>query len=304
MRHDRRVSMRPITSILSGGLGNQLFSYYGGLYAATVSGRPLNFWINDSDHHQPGSSPILNLKNVSLEVLKRRPWLGLGILPRHSKNPRLSYIVHRALKSHVASSVGFDSNMQCIYPKGGLLSGYFQTYKYYDYLASNGLEPPEIRSESQEYKQLCQDSNFRSSIIVHIRRGDYLQAKNGYIGALSIDYYIDAVRALKSNLGGNHDVIVFSDDQVQVESELRESNTRGWHLSSDLGAFSAVEDLFLLGKGTGTVISNSTFSWWGAKLGNQELTIAPDKWFRLERDPDLLIPSAWMRRVSKWKNRD
>ena len=42
------------------------------------------------------------------------------------------------------------------------------------------------------------------------------------------------------------------------------------------------------------IIANSSFSWWGAWLGQQEeaITIAPDTWFKHHMRPDI-FPTAW-----------
>ena len=40
-----------------------------------------------------------------------------------------------------------------------------------------------------------------------------------------------------------------------------------------------IEDLFLLTQGKYFIGCNSTFSWWGSFLGNQNLKIFPKKWF-------------------------
>lgn len=300
MTTEKTPSGRPITAVLAGGLGNQLFTYYGSLYASIVSHRRLEFWIEDSPHAGAGSAPIMDLENISIKISRRSPISFLGILPQHSRSPNLSYFMHQALRVHVSSSVGFDSDLHCVYANGGVLRGYFQTYKYFDYLVSEGLNHPNPQDVSTDYKQTLSDSNFRDAIVVHIRRGDYLYPKNSYIGALSVDYYIDAVNKLRSSFGGNRDVVVFTDDPRQVQKELMAHGMKTWHLSSAIGKFSTIEEMFLLGKGTGSVISNSTFSWWGARLGEQELTIAPRKWFKSRDDPDFLIPAVWMREDSKW----
>ena len=44
------------------------------------------------------------------------------------------------------------------------------------------------------------------------------------------------------------------------------------------------------------VIANSSFSWWGAWLGQHEntITLAPSTWFRFRERPDI-IPDNWIK---------
>jgi hypothetical protein len=42
---------------------------------------------------------------------------------------------------------------------------------------------------------------------------------------------------------------------------------------------SPIEDLYLLTQADYLILSNSTFSWWGAWLSNAQIIIAPNHWF-------------------------
>jgi hypothetical protein len=62
----------------------------------------------------------------------------------------------------------------------------------------------------------------------------------------------------------------------------------------------AAEALYLMSLGSGSVISNSTFSWWSAKLGNGGPIVAPQSWFKTLPEPLHLIPPDWLRIPSTW----
>lgn len=85
---------------------------------------------------------------------------------------------------------------------------------------------------------------------------------------------IEASRSMFKNIGYS-DKIIFAEDFIELED---------YHERTDndiLSSFSAPIDLCIFSKCDGHIISNSTFSWWAAWLGNSKNVIAPTKsrWF-------------------------
>ena len=110
------------------------------------------------------------------------------------------------------------------------------------------------------------------SIAVHIRRGDYID-----LGcALPDSYYSRAIDLLTSKVGPLP-VCVFSDDPA-------------------IGTGNSPEgDLIAMAACRHHVISNSTFSWWGAFLGERprQVVIAPSRW-RDSLDTSGMLPPHWI----------
>lgn len=102
------------------------------------------------------------------------------------------------------------------------------------------------------------------TIGIHIRRGDYVDYPEHDI--LSVDYFNRAIEAM-----GDGNIIICSDEPswVQERFDLPLSP-----MKSDL------EDLYLLSQCKRVILSNSSFSWWGAYLGiEKERVIVPEIWF-------------------------
>jgi len=143
------------------------------------------------------------------------------------------------------------------------LSGYFQTEKYfYDY-----------RDEIKEL--FCFDSAHDCSHLVgdntvgiHIRRGDYTTIPT-VLGILDEGYYARAIKEI-----GDYDNIVICTDDPDWAYERFGSLCQISNFSSE------IDDLNLLSQCKKVIMSNSSFSWWGAYLGvDKEKVIAPSKWF-------------------------
>ena len=62
------------------------------------------------------------------------------------------------------------------------------------------------------------------------------------------------------------------------------------------------EVMYLMSLGSGHIIANSTFSYWGAYLSKKsQIIIAPSKWFKGWEDPKDLINPKWVRVQSEWE---
>jgi hypothetical protein len=62
------------------------------------------------------------------------------------------------------------------------------------------------------------------------------------------------------------------------------------------------EDLMLMSQSDALIMSNSSFSWWAAQLGNRsKIVVCPTKWFRDIMDPEGLIPPEWNQWESQWE---
>jgi hypothetical protein len=63
-----------------------------------------------------------------------------------------------------------------------------------------------------------------------------------------------------------------------------------------------VSTLAILSHFEGHVISNSTFSWWGAYLANNnKIVAAPNVWFKHHLEPNLIYPENWITAKSAWE---
>jgi hypothetical protein len=181
------------------------------------------------------------------------------------------------------------------------VDGYFQTWKYLDKILRRYPDwTPRLAQESQNFKQYSKLLKDESPIVIHIRRGDYLELEKTF-GVLSDTYYYEAVKIL-SEKDSQNNIWVFSDDPNYVKKSMFSLKANRF---PELEAkFSNEEILILMSQARRLVISNSTFSWWAAAWSHPSAKIvAPDPWFRGMPTPECLYPENWFTMEPYWNKK-
>ena len=240
-----------ITVNLQGGIGNTLFQY---AYARTFTLCGVQLFNNCTQY------------GCHLERFNT-------VLPFTVK-PEGRWISERSLR--------YDPNPEVENPC--VLNGYYQCEKYFhrpDMLAQELTlrETPSARAQ-QFAEQIGVTPN---SVMVHVRRGDYLTWAAQRHGALPMEYYLEAAKHFP-----NAHFFVFSDDS--------EYNLPIPHIRVSCMPH---EDLWLMSLCNNAIIANSSFSWWGAWLGADKTggrVIAPQQWFAHgNSDAQDIVPERWLR---------
>lgn len=312
MKHINESSIsapKPITVEVVGGVGNQLFGYAAGLYCALKCQTNLN--VADQDVHRGFTNHGSTIRELDLtctyETPRRHRTFSLALVSRLQslighRYRTLARLTSRVLKVFVADDVGFVGSLNICRP-GYYLRGYFQTHKYFEACRILGVElSPKLLSPSEAYLAHVSRIEEIAPIVVHVRRGDYRKLSETF-GLLSTKYYEDAIKLLrKREVLESKPIWVFSDEPEEVRREFQATDFFESLHFPDVSLCSAVEVMLLMSKGSASVISNSTFGWWGAILKTEGPTVAPSKWFRDQPEPVDLIPPTWMRSPSVWRD--
>ena len=180
------------------------------------------------------------------------------------------------------------------------LEGYFQSSRHFaDYKSAvlDMLRPPAALKDLvvKRYGQLFDPRVMARTIVVHVRRGDYLKYPTIH-GILTPVYFHAAIRALRARLG-DHDadaattsVLIFSDDVAFCRGEFPYAECIDEPNESIA--------LCLMSSFQNYVASNSSFSWWAIYLGTPAVhVIAPDPWFGPGGPQDFtdIYESTWTR---------
>lgn len=132
---------------------------------------------------------------------------------------------------------------------------------------------------------------------LNVRRGDYLTQPTRH-PVVTVEYIEEAYKHLP-----HHDyIIIMSDDiawckeNVKLPNSVFIENNKYWDN----------EGIWLLSLCDHFIISNSTFSWWGAWLSRtpNKVVVAPDTWFGpdLQEDTKDIYCEGWIKVPTRWDN--
>jgi hypothetical protein len=169
---------------------------------------------------------------------------------------------------------------------GNSLFQYAFLYAYSKDIGSDFYyQDPEYFKEYIEDIRLLFGQDIRpiDMVAIHLRRGDYVN-NDFYVDLSSTDYYDRAMKMFP-----REKFLVFSDDIEYAKSYFVGSE---FEFSEDK---TEIEDLNLMAGCKGVIMANSSFSWWGAFLGDPDKkVIAPLEWYTDGMDRTKLMPT-WIR---------
>lgn len=152
------------------------------------------------------------------------------------------------------------------------LQGYFQSEKYFIDYKKEILNLFEIDDVTKKYLfEKYGEIPKKDTCSIHVRRGDYLQLQNHH-PVLSIDYYREAIELI----GKEKKFYIFSDDVQWCEENFNFLENKEI-VTNNLD----YQDLYFMSMCEHNIIANSSFSWWGAWMNENEnkKVICPSKWF-------------------------
>lgn len=281
---------------LKGGIGNQLFQYALGRKLAIKNNDVLKLdtagldRANDvGDIYRPFALGLFNtVQNVATVDEVRKLKYPYGVLSKGLRWFRFKVLrdMHMGWEPSVLLCTG-----------DMYLDGFWQSPKYFedirDVIISDLSFKGQFSIPFEKYEKMIHKSN---AVSVHIRRGDY--ASNSKVqkayGVCSLEYYQQAIAYINNNIN-NPIFYVFSDDISWVKENLNFGERVEYVTGKEL---LDSEEMILMSICKHNIIANSTFSWWGAWLNQNEnkIVIAPTPWFNTnEKYFKDLIPLSWVR---------
>lgn len=161
----------------------------------------------------------------------------------------------------------FDESLLKLGPSNHNLHGYFQSEKYWKHAKEEVLKQFTFKQELREkVRKQFADALSKPLVAISIRRGDFV--KNKFYYQVPISYYLSAYYKYFPD----HNILVFTDDFGYCKLHFESLNNV--YFSEGLNA---IEQLCLMSMCENFIISNSTFSWWGAYLSGSKNVFRPIK---------------------------
>ena len=308
--------------VLRGGLGNQLFQY-----AAALS-RDSSKILVDTNIGKPRSGnqdiPCIFDFELAREVSvvpKKKFSRVISKLSNHliksGMNPKgiestYTYKYLLKISASIIFSLWYRKPLTVIQAKDNgyfdmrqtrsndLLVGYFQSYVWAsDANVKNQLLSLKLKTTSKLLKEFVDEYVDKSILAIHIRLGDYRDQYE--FGLIDESYYANAIGLVESEMEIDF-IWLFSNEPEEAKKLIPAKFLDKVILVPDFNG-SASQTLEAMRFANAYVIANSSLSWWGAFLSyssNSPLIIAPKPWFRLAREPNLIIDPDW-RRLAAWE---
>ena len=275
-----------ITVFFQGGLGNQMFQYAAGRAVAHKLETDLLF--DTSWYHYP---------------VKRKFMLGAFGMPGEVVKSPLSFVSNLLFKKPLFELMGgrpvYREKEYAYNPElfdvtdGTTLIGVFQTEKYFKPIRNILLKDFSMDhlSLSEGGGRLLRNIRTSESVAVHVRRGDYLQYPK--FNVCTETYYRAGVDYMKNELGDPH-FYVFSDD---IEWCRKIFNGSAFTFCDEASIDDPLVDMKLMSSCSHHILSNSSFSWWGAWLGTdvQQKVVIPEIWLNCDDDWSDIPCEGWTR---------
>lgn len=264
-----------IINIIKGGIGNQLFQYVFGasLSRRTTSGMfiDIDFYSNDPYGNQPSISSLF----PEVEIAKATKFKGKG-----------SYLLNEGQICELNQLKQLPPDIEYL-----ILNGYWQGETYFDKeIAFETYNQLTIKSLPLVNVNLINHlKNSKNAIAIHMRRRDY-----GHMGLCKASYYVAGIRYLHT-IYPDAEFYVFTDEPNYARHLMRSANCPFNQVASG----SDIGDLYLMSLCRHFVISNSSYSWWGAWFGEQcqgsrgSIVITPKEWTTIDTTPSP-SPNRWV----------
>ena len=276
---------------IKGGLGNQMFQYAFAYIRAKKLNRNL-FVLDSTKFATVPREYCLNVFDVKPSI-KNRAFLrfahivvsGLAVLHRRVKFLNKFYL--QDLDDEEAENAFADRVI--------ILNGYWQRANYYVDNINEVRKLFTFPAVPIQHK-IIDFKPGKKYIAMHIRRGDYVPQSgvDSIHSVCDIDWYKRSLHHMVAKVG-EAKVIIFTDDEKWVKANFTSQDHDIFIVPNDSARDSWV-DLYYMSLCDHFIISNSSFSWWSAFIGQKSgsIVVAPKYWFKGVKTQTLSIcPKSW-----------
>jgi hypothetical protein len=155
---------------------------------------------------------------------------------------------------------------------------------------------------TEKNKEMIEAINNVNSVCLHIRRGDYLNPRWKNLQICTFEYYNNAINEILKH-EENPVFFVFSNSHEDLEWIKENYHFKDVNEQKEIQLIYVdlqnpdYEELRLMYSCKHFIISNSTFSWWGAYLSSysKKIVIAPERWNLAVDNDDSIYLKDWIK---------
>lgn len=308
------MARRRIVIQLPGGLGNQLFAYFAGVYFAEAVDAELILDLSSIDNsHVQGDFDIRSFKHVErvhrvLPASQMRKYANRIIGRLHSSGLFIGSKTRNLMNLYEDERFLTKSEIRNVYRNRKnkffnhlSLRGYFQDFGFFNGLVE--FSPPlELRQPSKWLLTMREEFEREQVLAMHLRLGDLAVGRNfELLGVLSKEYYKNALEIISARKNFSK-IYVFSDNPKLALDILSEVDSRVEIVIPPEPADPA-ESLVLMSSANGLILGNSTFSYWAGVLSNSKHICYPSLFTRTNLYTPKSLPHFWIPVESSWQEK-
>jgi len=275
---------------LKGGLGNQLFMYAFGLAQSQRHGADLvidNISGFGSKLDEYKSEYALGDLNLTDSLISET------IFKYFIANKYFWYLARILGFCHVEKTIGSYKDVSC--SNRIFYEGYWQSYRYFNDYRSLLRKNLEVKNQQEkinlDYRSLIQRAT--TPVAIGMRFYEETKSAHLYHAVKGVEFYRTAIEYIENAVSAPT-YFIFSTDLTRAREVMGEIDVKNVvYIEPVREKCDVIHDLHLMALCKNFVISNGTFYWWAAYLGEtpESIVIAPEHGFVNSES----IPSTWIR---------
>lgn len=293
-----------------GGLGNQMFQYalqyvLSYMYETVEIKADIHHYNMFSEHN---GLEINQVFQVDFPIASRQevksitneyypyPWMLKYVPKLCAMVARKQKIDKKLLQNHIKISchnMYIEQIFQLDTKKDWYIDGLWQNMDYFKGYESSLQNIYAFQNKSRytcEDIEIIEEIKNSSSVSIHVRRGDFVNSK---FDVCDLSYYQAAMKRIEDDV---EDILYyFFTDDIEYVNKLFSSITNKKCIAHAIE--NSIIDMEMMSMCKHHIISNSTFSFWGAFLDKtvDKIVIAPKYSIIKQSGPfDLSVPEGWI----------
>lgn len=285
---------------LKGGLGNQLFQYSYAFLLKKMTGEDVKIDLTPYKERLDDQirKPRILKMSLSIPIASAEDISKICKIKHEGDILTFRYRALTIAENIINRAYYWEKNRAYIDPETikdyQYFDGFWQSWRYVESVwneLKNEYVPNYAIHESTQ--EMIDQVSRENSVFIGIRKGDY-SAEASHYGNFGNGYFQKAMDYISEHVEAPV-FYVFSNDIPWVKEKIDFSGRNVFFRDPEI-IIDDFEDFLIMSACRHSIIVNSTFHWWGARLNDnpKKIVVAPNKWFFDEKPIDI-VPPHWVK---------